>query len=241
MKMGKKISPEIIEQIVPLYEELKVKSKVAERLGISVSTVSKYLKENGAAATAKHKKITKITPELEQQINERYTVIRNMSQVGREFGISAATVRRHLSEENLQLVHREYEDRDALWYYIYRLFGEDSPETPVSSWNITQMQKFRNQGIPYRGQLLTLKYFYEVQKHKVDPNRKTIGIVPFLVSEAEAYYKRQARKADQIAAEIKKQLEKDRIEIQYNPSDYIGKKKKKKLINLNEVTFNDTD
>lgn len=95
--------------------------------------------------------------------------------------------------------------------------------------------------MPYRGQLLTLKYFYEVRHHKVDPNRKTIGIVPYVMDEARAYYEHQARRADQIAAEIKKQLEKDRVEIKYNPSDYMGKKKKKKLIDLNEVIENDTN
>lgn len=99
-----RISSEIIEQIVPLYEELKVKKKVAEKLGISVSTVSKYLKENGAAATAKRKP-TKITPEMEKQINERYKITRNMTQVAKEFGIAASTVRNHLSEENLNLAH----------------------------------------------------------------------------------------------------------------------------------------
>ena len=34
---------------------------------------------------------------------------------------------------------------------------------------------------------------------------------------------------------IQKQLEKDRIEIKFSPSDYIGKRKKKKLINLDSI------
>lgn len=234
------ISPEIIEQIVPLYEELKVKTKVAEKLGISSSTVTKYLKASGID-TAANSPAKKVTPEIEAQINERYKVVRNMAQVAREFGISSSTVRNHLSEENLNIVHQEYDDRDALWFYIYRLFGEYSSESPLDPWNITQMQRFRNQGIPYRGQLLTLKYFYEVRGNRVDPNRKSIGIVPWVLSDARSYYESQARKADQIAAEIKKQLEKDRVEIKYNPADYMGGRKKKKLINLNEVKYDDTD
>ncbi len=43
--MAKRISDETIEQIQILYKELGVKSQVAKKLGISASTVSKYLKE----------------------------------------------------------------------------------------------------------------------------------------------------------------------------------------------------
>lgn len=41
-----KITPEIIEQINELYLELKVKKKVAEIVGCSPSTVSKYIIPN---------------------------------------------------------------------------------------------------------------------------------------------------------------------------------------------------
>lgn len=55
------------------------------------------------------------------------------------------------------------------------------------------------------------------------------------MSEAELYYRGQAAREKEILEAIQKQLEKDRIEIKYNPSDYIGKKKKKKLIDLNTI------
>ena len=41
-----KITDEVIEQINELYCELKVKSHVAKALGISASTVSKYIVPN---------------------------------------------------------------------------------------------------------------------------------------------------------------------------------------------------
>ena len=119
--------------------------------------------------------------------------------------------------------------------FIFRLFGQYSEEKPVSDWNITQMQKFKAQGMPYRGQLLTLKYFYEIKKNKTDKANGSIGIIPFVYAEAKAYYEKQAKKADEVAESIRVQLEKDRIEIQYNPEDYIGQKKKKKKIDLNEI------
>ena len=45
--------------------------------------------------------------------------------------------------------------------------------------------------------------------------------------------KKKEQKA--ISDAIKAQLEKDRVEIKYNPSNYINKKKKKKEIDLNSI------
>ena len=97
------------------------------------------------------------------------------------------------------------------------------------------MQKFKAQGMPYRGQLLTLKYFFEVKKNSIEKAKGSIGIIPFIYAEARVYYENKAKKADDIANSIKKQLEKDRIEIKYNPEDYMKQKKKKKKINLEDI------
>lgn len=234
--MAKRIPEEIIQKIPILYKEYGVKNKVAEELGISVSSVSKYLTIFEAAPQEKEpKKKTKIDEETIQKINQRYSECKNMAQVARELGIAPTTVKKYLTEENLQLKQTESDDRDALWYYIFRLFGEYSEDKPVSDWNITQMQKFRKQGMPYRGQLLTLQYFYDIRKNSKDRSNGSIGIIPFVYDEARLYYERQAKKADEIGKAIQKQLEQDRIEIKYNPSDYIGKKTRRKLIDLNEI------
>lgn len=238
--MGKKISDEIINQIPTLYKELGTKSKVAEKLGISVASVSKYLTIFDAAppVDTSFKKRVVITEELEQEINERYLSCMNMSQVAREMGITPATVKAHLSEESLKVVSNESNDRDALFFYIYRLFGEQSEDQPVTKWNIVQMQKFRKQGMPYRGQLLTLKYFYEVKHGDKRKAKGSIGIIPFVYEEARLYYEKQAKKAEEITSLIQQQLEKDRIEIKFNPADYMGQKKRnknKKLIDLSTL------
>lgn len=235
--MAKKISEEIIQQIPILYKRYGVKSKVAEELGISTSSVSKYLTlfEGAPQGEKEPKKRIKITPELIEQINQKYAECKNMAQVARELNVSATTVKNYLTEENLRLKQSQNDDRDALWFYIFRLFGKYSEEKPVSDWNITQMQKFCKQGMPYRGQLLTLKYFYEVKKNSLEKANGSIGIIPFVFAEARTYYEQQAQKAEQIGKAIQKQLEQDRIEIKYNPSDYIGQKKKRKLIDLNQL------
>lgn len=47
--MATKVTPEIIEQINDLYLELGVKVQVARKLGLSASTVSKYIIPNYSA------------------------------------------------------------------------------------------------------------------------------------------------------------------------------------------------
>ena len=49
--MAKKITNEIIEQMLELYEELGTYSAVAKKLGVSASTVSKYIKEKNSYKT----------------------------------------------------------------------------------------------------------------------------------------------------------------------------------------------
>ncbi len=239
--MGKRISEETKNQIPILYSQLHSQAKVAEKLQISVSTVRKYLNLYEATPTKEQPKSPEKvqSPEINQdlinQINTLYSQCRNMSQVGRELNISTSIVKKHLTEENLNYKKKELEDRDALWYYIYRLFGQYSEDKPVSDWNIVQMQKFKRQGIPYRGQLLTLKYFYEVEKHDIERSNGSIGIIPWAIKRAESYYRELAKRTDEMEKAIERQLEQDRIEIKYNPSNYIGKKRKKRLIDINEL------
>lgn len=231
--MAKRISEEIIKQIPALYKELGNKTQVAKELGISVASVNKYLNLIEAAPVERKPRV-KVTPELVEQINILYSKCKNMSEVARQLGISSSTVKKHLNEDNLKLIETQNEDRDALFYYIYRLFGQYSEDKPINPWNLTQMQKFRSQGMPYKGQLMTLKYFYEVEGHTTEKAHGSIGIIPFVWSRAQMYYEKQAQKAEQTIKSIQRQLEQDRIEIKYNPSDYFGKKKKK-TINLDTL------
>lgn len=232
--MANRLSNEIINKIPILYKQLNNKTEVARQLGISVASVNKYLTIVNAAPVEK-KSRTKVTQELIEKINKEYAKCKNMTEVAKKLNISVSTVRNHLSEDNIKLSKQQNDDRDALWYYIYRLFGQVEEDKPVSDWNITQMMKFKRQGMPYRGQLLTLKYFYEVRKNSIQKSNGSIGIIPFVYDEARQYYSKLEQKQKEIGDMIQKQLEKDRIEIKYSPSDYIGKRKKKKLINLDSI------
>lgn len=238
--MGKIINEEVIKQIPILYEELHNKAEVARRLEISPATVNKYLALAGISPPPRKKVV--IDEELEKKINLRYSELRNMAQVAKEFGISPAAVKAHLNEQNLELAGRNYEDRDALWFYIIRLFGIESEEQPVSSHNIALMTRFLKKGISYRAQYLTLKWYYDITKHPVKDEYHTIGIIEWIIDDAKLYYSKQEKRSKEIVAAIERQLEQDRIEIPYDPKNYIGKKKKKNMIDLNSVVgdINDT-
>lgn len=128
-----------------------------------------------------------------------------------------------MAEEKLQ-------DWDALYFYVYRLFGHsDIDDQPVSVHNIIQMHRYFERGMTYRGQLLTLKYIYEIKKRPIKPQYKSVGLIPYEYSAAAVYYQNQAKRTEEIQAAIKKQLAIDRIEIPYNPR---LKKQKKKTLDL---------
>lgn len=228
--MGRKISIEVIAQIPVLYEKCHNKSQVARELGISIASVDKYLKETDIVP-AQRKPRMKITPEIEEQINKLYAEVQNLSEVGRKLDIAPQTVKKHLNEENLNLLQTQYDDKEALCYFIYKLFGCE----PVSKWNLTQIERFKAQGINYKAQLLSLKYFFEIKKNPIEKAHNSIGIIGYVVDEAKTYYLKEVKRREEFEAKLKQQLEQDRITIPYNPREHWGGKKKKKEIDLNTI------
>ena len=233
--MGKRIPNEVIEQIPVLYEKFKSKSKVAKELNISTTTVTKYLMASGDVNLKTREKVT-LSKEVIEQLNEEYKKSQNMAAVARKLNIPYSSVKKFLTKENLELNKKQYDDRDALWFYIIRIFGLYSEDQPVSDWNVAQMNKFKKQGMSYRGQLLTLKYFYEIKRNSTKKANGSIGIIPFVFDQAFDYYKREVKKQQEILSNIETQLALDRVEINYNPADYLyRKKKRKKEIDLSTI------
>ena len=60
IEMAKRITPEMIEQINELYCQIGVKSRVAKELGISASSVSKYIQPD-------------YVPKAERKTEEKFT------------------------------------------------------------------------------------------------------------------------------------------------------------------------
>lgn len=237
---------EKVEQIPILFEKLGTKAAVARELGISPATVTRYLElpiEQKSVIKKKKEKIDvrKLSEDekqkLIQKINEEYQSCYNMSEVSRRMGVSVGYIKKHLNEESLEKAKEKYEERDALWFYIVRLFNRmENIEEPVSTRNIVLMNNFFKKGMPYKGQLLTLKYFFEVKKSPIEKANGSIGIIPYVYEESRAYYSKLVAERERINADIKRQLEIDRVEIPFKPSDYTQTgRRKKKLIDLNTI------
>lgn len=227
--MGK-LSQDIIDRIPALYEQLGTKKAVAEELGISTATVSKYLllNELPQEAVVQEKKRRHVTPEDIENFNRIYSEVGSVCATAKIVNFSPPTVKRYLNEENLKKVEEYYNDRDALFYYIVRLFGVYNEKQPVSDVNLILMSRYHNQGMPMKGQLMALKYYYEITRHKVKKEYQTIGIVKYIWNDALYYYKTKEKEKERMLQQIKKQFEKDRVEIPYNPGDYFKKAKKRK-------------
>lgn len=93
----------------------------------------------------------KITPEIIEKINQSYLQTLNLSKTAKQIGCSSSTVKKYLTKECLELAEEKLQDWDALYFYVYRLFGHHSDNEPVSVRNIVQMHRFYEKGMTYRG------------------------------------------------------------------------------------------
>ncbi len=221
-----KITKEQEIEINNLYKSGKSIATIAREFGVSTSTIRNRLDEESLKILSE--KTIRITEEQEKEINYLYQQGETMAELARRFNTGPQTIKRHLNEESLKKMAEQEEDKEALYYYIYKLFNQE-----VSGHNWTQMEKFRRQGINYRAQLLTLKYFYEVCHHTTERSNNSIGIIPYVASDASAYWLKELQKRREFEVELKKQLEQDRLVIPYTPPQ--PRKRKKKEIDLSTL------
>lgn len=224
-----RLSDSTIQQIPKLYAELGTYKAVAEQLKISPTTVSKYMKKfKGNIPSAGQ---TNITKELEQEINDYFAFSLNLSETARKFNISPTTVKRHLTDENLVAAAAQSEDKDNLVVYIEKLFNQ-----PISKWNIIQISKFKNNGMNYKAQLLTLKYWFEVLGNTTEKSNNSIGIIPYQIDNARTYYMNKVRQHKLNEEKLKKQKSNEHIIITHTPGDYfVPPNHEKNLINLDDL------
>ncbi len=72
-------------------------------------------------------------------------------------------------------------DRLALTDYIQYLYG--TFPTKVTK----QMEEYKKQGMTYKGQELSLRYWYETLEHKFDEGQG-IGIIPYIYDDAKRFF-----------------------------------------------------
>ena len=74
-------------------------------------------------------------------------------------------------------------DRKELCDYISDLFKYKKPSVKIYQ----QMAAFYDKGITYKDMLLTLKYFYEIEKGDISKAQGGIGIIPYAIDRAKEY------------------------------------------------------
>lgn len=175
----------------------------------------------------------KITEQLIEEINEYFEFNVNFSETAKKFNITPNTVKKYLNEENLNAAAQQSEDRNKLIEYVKLLFGDN-----VSKWNYVQMSKFNKQGIGYKAQYLTLKYWFEVQQQPVEKAKGSIGIIPYQFEEARIYYMNLLKKRKINREKLRKQKENGIIKVDVSNGFFVPPNREKKLIDLNTLSDN---
>lgn len=148
------LSQEKINQIIELRNQGKTYDQIKKLTGCTEKTCVKYLKQTG---NYKARSIVEITPELLEQIQQRYNEIGNIKIVAKEFHISGTRLRK----EGLQLKNpiKTKEEFCAQTRYAKRI---------------------KEQLIEYKGNKCQIcgynKCTNALEFHHLDPTQKDFGI-----------------------------------------------------------------
>ncbi len=77
-----------------------------------------------------------------------------------------------------------YSNRKELYATICRIFKLKAPGPR----NIALINKYKSDGLTFKGMNYSLIYFYEIKKNSIDKANEGIGIVPYIYEEAAKYY-----------------------------------------------------
>jgi hypothetical protein len=109
-------------------------------------------------------------------------------------------------------------DRKQLCDYICEIYKYKSPTPKMYQ----QMTAYYERGISYSDMLLSLKYFYEIEKGDITKSQQGIGIIPYVIDRAKQY-------ATLTELEQKKLIEKfENKIIDLSPKQIIIKEKEKR-------------
>jgi hypothetical protein len=88
---------------------------------------------------------------------------------------------------------KDTEERNELHEFLLGLFNVDKLPANI----VVQIEKMRKEhDFRYKGILLTLDYFHNIQHNPVD--KMSVGIVPHIYDECKAYYIQKAKRKKQI-------------------------------------------
>ena len=119
-------------------------------------------------------------------------------------------------------------DRKQLCDYICEVWKYKKPSPKMYQ----QMTNYYERGISYKDMLLTLKYFYEVEKGDVKKSQDGIGIIPYVLERAKEYSTLEKLEQDRLIKKFEEEQNKKSItqrSVKEEP------RKNKKLINIDNL------
>lgn len=106
----------------------------------------------------------------------------------------------------------EHKAKKEIYAYVAQVFKFKSVNRPGPK-IISQLKNFREKyGYSYKQILIALQYHFDIQKGSVKNANEGIGIVPYVMEDALAYYERFTKKQEKIATNIAKQINNDTVE-----------------------------
>lgn len=144
------------------------------------------------------------------------------NEVKEEEAIYNTKTKRYYHEECYQILL----DRKALCDYVCELFHYKKPSTKVYQ----QMSSYYERGISYKDMLLSLKYFYEVEKGNINKSQQGIGIIPYVIDRAKNYATLENLEREKLVKKFEQEALENKetkvVKIQEKP------KEKKKIIDI---------
>lgn len=124
---------------------------------------------------------------------------------------------------------------DAEWIdYIYDFISRDLKASYDYFLIEAQRTKYLKEKMTNKGIFFSLKYFYEVKGNSWDKGHGGIGIVPYIYTDACAYWVKRERDNKGIVAKIEQQMR----DAESRPKRTINKKKKKKEVKIDLSSIN---
>ena len=121
-------------------------------------------------------------------------------------------------------------DRKDLCNYICEIFGYKNPTPKMYQ----QMTSYYERGISYNDMLLTLKYFYEVEKGDINKSQQGIGIIPYAINRAKEYTTLEELEKNKLIEKFE-QKNKDKKEPRIVFIQSENKRKNKKNIDIDNL------
>lgn len=144
--IGKEISQYQKEQIINLYQQNTPLRTISTRLGLPDPAIKRILQENNIPLRNDRGRPSQWSPEVEQEIIQKYRSGISMFQLGKDYSTTGSNIRQILVRNNIPIIQKDRSDynRKPTWTHI----GDEKKQQIISLYNqghnTTQIAKTLN-------------------------------------------------------------------------------------------------